>query len=301
MNTTHDSRASGKAMLQMALCAAMWSIAGIFIKLIPWNPFVIAGFRSLIASFVLLAYIKKTGMKLRLNKRTVSIALVTGITFLLFVSANKLTTAANAIALQYTAPVFLLGISAVFLHQRFRFGDVLAVVLTLCGIALFFFDKLEPGQLFGNLVAVAAGLTMSLMFLLTGNSDDETRMGGIYFAHLLTAAVGVPLAFFYETQITQAAVLSILALGIVQLGIPYVLYGLASRRCSPLTCSLISVVEPILNPVWVLIFDGEAPGIFALVGGAAVVLTVTVWCVWKDRTEKAAKADPAAEPAMQNT
>ncbi len=301
MNTTHDSRASGKAMLQMALCAAMWSIAGIFIKLIPWNPFVIAGFRSLIASFVLLAYIKKTGMKLRLNKRTVSIALVTGITFLLFVSANKLTTAANAIALQYTAPVFLLGISAVFLHQRFRFGDVLAVVLTLCGIALFFFDKLEPGQLFGNLVAVAAGLTMSLMFLLTGNSDDETRMGGIYFAHLLTAAVGVPLAFFYETQITQAAVLSILALGIVQLGIPYVLYGLASRRCSPLTCSLISVVEPILNPVWVLIFDGEAPGIFALVGGAAVVLTVTVWCVWKDRTEKAAKADPAAEPAMKNT
>ncbi len=301
MNTTHDSRASGKAMLQMALCAAMWSIAGIFIKLIPWNPFVIAGFRSLIASFVLLAYIKKTGMKLRLNRRTISIALVTGITFLLFVSANKLTTAANAIALQYTAPVFLLGISAVFLHQRFRFGDVLAVVLTLCGIALFFFDKLEPGQLFGNLVAVAAGLTMSLMFLLTGNSDDETRMGGIYFAHLLTAAVGVPLAFFYETQITQAAVLSILALGIVQLGIPYVLYGLASRRCSPLTCSLISVVEPILNPVWVLIFDGEAPGIFALVGGAAVVLTVTVWCVWKDRTEKAAKADSAAEPAMQNT
>lgn len=301
MNTTHDSRASGKAMLQMALCAAMWSIAGIFIKLIPWNPFVIAGFRSLIASFVLLAYIKKTGMKLRLNRRTVSIALVTGTTFLLFVSSNKLTTAANAIALQYTAPVFLLGISAVFLHQRFRFGDVLAVVLTLCGIALFFFDKLEPGQLFGNLVAVTAGLTMSLMFLLTGNSDDETRMGGIYFAHLLTAAVGVPLAFFYETQITQAAVLSILALGIVQLGIPYVLYGLASRQCSPLTCSLISVVEPILNPVWVLIFDGEAPGIFALIGGAVVVLTVTLWCVWKDRTEKAAKADPAAEPALQNT
>lgn len=301
MDTTHESRAGGKAMLQMALCAAMWSIAGIFIKLIPWNPFVIAGFRSLIASFVLLAYIKKTGMKLRLNRRTVSIAAATGSTFLLFVISNKLTTAANAIALQYTAPVFLLGISAVFLRQRFRFGDVLAVVLTLCGIALFFLDKLEPGQLFGNLIAVGAGLAMSLMFLLTGNSDDETRMSGIYFAHLLTALVGAPMAFFFETQITPAAVLSILALGIVQLGIPYLLYGLASRRCSPLTCSLISVVEPILNPVWVFIFDGEAPGIFALAGGAAVVLTVTVWCVWKDRVEKTAKADPAAKPAAQNT
>ncbi|MGI6152095.1 MAG: DMT family transporter [Christensenellales bacterium] len=300
MNHTKDSRAGEKAMLQMALCAAMWSIAGIFIKLIPWNPFVIAGFRSLIASFVLLAYIKKSGMKLRLNRKTVSIALVTGVTFLLFVSANKLTTAANAIALQYTAPVFLLGISAVFLRQRFKFADVLAVVLTLLGIAVFFFDKLTPGQLMGNIVATGAGLTMSLMYLLTGNSDDETRMVGICFAHLFTAAVGVPQALFFPTPFTQTAVLSILALGIFQLGIPYLLYGMASRRCSPLTCSLISVVEPILNPLWVLIFDGEAPGMFALIGGATVVLTVTIWCVWKDRTEKAAQLDHA-RPATQNT
>ncbi|NLH00269.1 MAG: hypothetical protein GX491_23180, partial [Chloroflexi bacterium] len=100
---TAQQSCSGAAMLQMALCAAMWSIAGIFIKLVPWNAFVIAGFRSLGAAFVLLAYIKASGMKLRLTKRTAAIALVTGATFLLFISANKLTTAANAIALQYTS------------------------------------------------------------------------------------------------------------------------------------------------------------------------------------------------------
>lgn len=300
MDQTNDNRAGTKAMLQMALCAAMWSIAGIFIKLIPWNAFVIAGFRSLIAAAVLFAYIKKSGMKVRLTKRALPIALVTGVTFMLFVSANKLTTAANAIALQYTAPVFLLVISAVFLRQRFKVADVIAVAVTLSGIALFFLDRLSPGQMFGNIVATIAGLTMALMFLFTGNVDDETRMNGIFFGHLLTALIGVPQMLFYETQISAAAVLSILALGIFQLGIPYVLYGMASRKCSPLTCSLISVVEPILNPVWVFLFDGEAPGVFALVGGAVVVLTVTIWCVWKERAAKSAK--PAlAQPVVKNT
>lgn len=185
--------------------------------------------------------------------------------------------------LQFICPVFVLVFSALLFHQKMRRADVVAVLFTLLGVSLFFFDKLSPGNMLGNVIALMAGFFMALMYLFMGNGDESTRMSGIFLGHIITALVGVPFAFFTTTALTTTTVVSILALGIFQLGIPYVLYGISAKRCPVLMVSLISAIEPLLNPVWVFLFDGEAPGLFALLGGVVVILSVTLWCVWKEK------------------
>ena len=167
-----------RAILLMAICASLWSIAGIFIKLIPWHPLTIAGARSLLAAGCMAVYLGACRMHMRINRTSIVSGIFTCLTFLGFVTANKYTTAANAIVLQFTAPVFILILSAIFLKQRFARADLITVFLTLCGISLFFFDQLAPGNLFGNLCAIFAGLMMACMFLLTGYTDPESRKIG---------------------------------------------------------------------------------------------------------------------------
>ena len=272
-----------KAILQMLACATLWSTGGIFIKLIPWNPLAIAGWRSLISAAVVLAYLRLRRVPIRFDRRALLSGILMSLTFLTFVGANKLTTAANAIVLQFTAPVFLMLYSAVLFHERVRRADVWAVLCTLGGISLFFFDQLRPGYLLGNCVAILAGALMAGMYAAIGRSDGATRMGGMLLGHLFTAAVGVPVSLLTDTEVSAVSVLCILALGVVQLGIPYILLMLSSENCPPLACSLLGAVEPLLNPVWVAVFDGETPGPFALVGGVVVVASVTAWCIRQNK------------------
>lgn len=287
-----------KAMLQMILCASLWSIAGIFIKQIPWNPLVIAGARSLISGIFIFIYLKIKRVRFQFTRSAVISAVLMCCTFVAFVTANKLTTAANAIVLQFTAPVFLLIFSALIFHQKLRRADGIAVFVTLLGIALFFFDQLTPGHLLGNCVAILAGAFMAAMYLAVGNSSPESRLCGMLMGHLLTAIVGLPAAFFSPTPVTGIAVLNIVILGVFQLGLPYLLFALAVEHCPPLACSLLGALEPLLNPIWVFLFDGEAPGIFALFGGVVVIAAVTVWCIWWD---KQAAKDGLAEPSAPST
>lgn len=285
----NSQKAQQRAIFLMMICATLWSVAGIFIKMIPWNGLVIAGWRSLISAGCVVIYLRATKQRLRLNRASLVSGVFLALTFLAFVSANKLTTAANAIVLQFTAPVFILILSAIFLRQKFSRADVITVSVTMYGIALFFLDQLAPGNLLGNFVAIFAGLSMACMYIITGNTDEESRMSGILLGHLFTAAVGIPFMFVFDTPVTAPAVLSILALGVVQLGIPYVLYGIAVKDCPALMCSLLGAIEPLLNPVWVFLFTGERPGVFALAGGVIVIVTITAWCVWRDRSLAAQK------------
>lgn len=287
---TYTAKQRNVAILQMAMCAGLWSIAGIFIKLIPWHPMAIAGFRSLLAGAVVLGYIKIHGWKFVLNKQTLLSGIFLCVTFCAFVVANKLTTAANAIVLEFTSPVFIVILSALLFGQRFGRADLITVVLTLGGISLFFFDQLTVGGMVGNFVALSAGLFQACTFILVGGCRDNDSMSGIFIGHLLTAMVGIPFAFFNPTVLAPLPIASILVLGIFQLGIPYVLFGRASRVCPPLMCSLIGAVEPLLNPVWVFIFDGERPGPWALVGGVIVIVTITAWCMRGGGTTKEAAA-----------
>lgn len=275
------------AILEMLVCATLWSIAGIFIKLIPWNAFVIAGLRSLFAGLVVLVYMKIRRLRLILNRRTVVAGVCMALLFFCFVGANKLTTAANAIVLQFTAPLFIMVLSVLFLHQKFRRADVLAVIFTMAGISLFFFDQLTPGHVLGNVVAILSGLFMALMYMNLGSCPETERMSSILIGQTLTFLCGVPLLFTTHPAFSALPVLYVVILGVVQLGIPYVLCARAAEHCPPLACSLLGALEPLLNPIWVFLFDGEAPGVFALAGGAVVIVTVTLWCIFGQRAPEA--------------
>ena len=280
-STTRQKRA---AALQMLICAILWSIAGIFIRHIPWNAFAIAGWRSLIAAAVVGVYLLAARVPVRITWQSVRVGAFMSLTFLFFVLANKLTTAANAIVLQYTCPVFVLLFSALLFGQKISRRDAVAVAVVLAGIALFFLDELEIGYLAGNCVAITAGATMALMYLFMPRCGEDERMGGMLLGHLFTAAVGIPFSIATHAPVTASAVWCLLALGVLQLGVPYILYVLSTRHCPPLANCLLGAVEPLLNPVWVAIFDGVLPGIFALIGGVIVIGAVTLWSVLPQRT-----------------
>ena len=284
-----------KSILQMTLCAVMWSIAGVFIKLIPWNAMVIAGVRSLICVGVFALYMIVTKRRFVFNMATLKLALTVPATCICFMLANKLTTAANAIVLQYTAPVFLITYEYLFHKQKFRGGDYLAVLLTMAGVTLFFFDQLSGGAIQGNLLAILAGAFFAGTMFTIGSGDDNARLSGLMLGHGFTALIGLPFLFVYGAPLTAGAVASVVILGVVQLGIPYILYGLAASGCSPLALTLLAALEPILNPVWVFLFVGEAPGRTALFGGLLVMVSVTLWCIWDARQKSKTPATQRAQ------
>ena len=276
-----------KAMIEMLVCAALWSIAGIFMKLLPWNGFAMAGLRSLIAGLTFAVYMVFTHRRLHLCKKTILSGILTGCVYTCFAVSNKLTTAANAIVLQFTSPVFIVVFSAVVYKSKIKRNDMYVVIATLVGIALFFFDQLQPGYILGNFVAIAAGMFMAGMFMAVGNLEDDDRFTAILIGQLFTFLVGLPFVIATKPEFTVTATLSILILGVFQLGTSYILYVKASKYCPPLACCLLGALEPLLNPVWVFIFDGERPGIFALIGAVIVVVSITVWCIVGQKEESA--------------
>lgn len=283
-----------RAMLQMLLVGILWSFGGILIKLIPWNGLVIAGARSFIAAIMMYGYMRVKKLRMIVNGRTLAIGFATFAVFSLLLMAYKLTTAANAIVLQYTAPIFVLVFSVVFLKQKARGGDILAVVLTTLGIALCFLNQLGTGSVLGDMLALVSGVFFALVFFLSGNADEESRMSGLVLGHIMTAAMGAVMAFLYPPVVTTQAVLLLIVLGVVQIGIPYTIYSVAVKHCPPLMCSVISLIEPLLNPMWVFLAVGERPSAWALVGAVVVLSSITTWCVWSERQKQRAAAAEVA-------
>ncbi len=275
------------AILQMLLCAALWSIAGIFIKLLPWNGFAVASLRSLVAGLTIAVYMIAKKMRFSPDRRTLLVGVLTGCVYVCFAVANKLTTAANAIVLQFTCPIFIVLFTAALTRKRPRGADLTVVVVVLAGIALFFFDQLAPSSILGNLVAILAGMFMAGMYMGVGSLGTEERFSAVLVGQATAFLLGLPAVIATRPVLSSVTVSSILILGIFQLGIAYILFVKASRFCPPLACALLGAVEPLLNPVWVLLFNGEHPGVFALIGGLIVIVSITIWCIFgKEQTEE---------------
>ncbi|HTO97555.1 MAG TPA: EamA family transporter [Myxococcales bacterium] len=264
-----------RAVLAVAGAAILWSTGGLFIKIAPMPALAVACGRSLIAGLFYLAVMRPD---LRAARWTTAAAYAACI--VTFVSATKLTTAANAIFLQYTGPAYVLVLSPFLLDEPFRPLDAICVALSLLGMSLFFVGKVEPGQLLGNLLAIASGVFFALTIVLLrrdakgggGDALPSTTLG-----NLIAAAATAPWALQAAPAMLSArggAVL--LYLGIVQLGLAYLLFVRGVRRVPAAEASLISMLEPVLNPVWVLIGFGERPGLWAVLGGAIVVAAVLV-------------------------
>jgi drug/metabolite transporter (DMT)-like permease len=271
--------------LSMMACAFLWSVAGLFIKIIDWNPFLIAGMRSLIAFVFLLAIVRT--LRLAWSWPLAGAALANAVTMLLFVAANKTTTAANAILLQYLAPVFTALLSGVILKEQVRREQLIALVLTPVGLALLFFDRLSAGQLFGNLLALASAVTFALVFIFTRMQKDGSPLQALMASHGVTALIALGVAAFLPIPlITPAAVGSILVLGVLQIGLAAVFFSYGIRRVSAVTANLIALIEPVFNPVWVFLLLGEAPSGRAILGGALIIGSVTAASLvsgWRSR------------------
>ncbi|MBJ6751846.1 DMT family transporter [Geomonas anaerohicana] len=272
METRFSPALSGA--LAMVVCGFLWSLAGLFIKVLNWNPFLIAGLRSLIAFLFLLALVGT--VRLQWSKALFGAALANAATMLLFVAANKSTTAANAILLQYLAPVFTAAFSVLFLKERLYREQVLALLMTIVGMVVLFLDRLSPGQLAGNLMALTSAFTFSLMFIFTRMQKDGDPLHSFMASHAVAAVVALGAAAFLPLPVfTGTALASILALGVVQIGLASLFFSYGIKRVSAVTANLIAVIEPVFNPVWVFLVLGETPSANTIAGGALILGSVT--------------------------
>jgi drug/metabolite transporter (DMT)-like permease len=269
----------------VALCALLWSTSGLFIKLVPWNPLAIAGIRSLFGGLVMLAWLRRP--RLTWSRTQIAAAAFYAATMISFVAANKLTTSANAILLQYGAPVYAALLAAPLLGERTQWYDWLTIAATLGGMVLFFLDRLSAGSLAGNIVAVASGVLFAFAMVLLRKQKEGSPLESIMLSQFLTFAVSIPFLFFGMPGLggtgpaasgmpAAFAWIALAYLGVVQMGLSSILLAYGVRHVTTVQSFLITMIEPIFNPVWVFLLLGEAPGTGALAGGAVILAATTL-------------------------
>ena len=266
-----------RAVLFLLMAAILWSTGGFFIKWVSWNPAAISGARSAIAALVI-AIAFRHNLKLTFSPIQLTGAVAYALTVTLFVVANKMTTAANAILLQYTAPVPVALLSVWLLKERITSRDCVTIIAVLAGMVLFFFEQMSPGNLVGNLCALFTSFTFALFIVLLRKQRDASPAGSVFLGNVLTALIGLP--FMFEAAPDISGLLGLLYLGVFQLGTAYVLYTLAIPHVTAMEAILITLIEPILNPIWVFLLMGEAPAWTSLVGGVVILSAVT----WRHAT-----------------
>lgn len=271
------------AILSLAAAAVLWSSGGVLIKWTDWHPMAIAGGRSLISAVLIWFAFRK-------DKLTFSPAQWAGAAAYcgmvsMFVTATKLTTAANAILLQYTAPVYVALLSSWLLGEKTTRRDWLTICLVFGGMVFFFMDKVTAGGMAGNLFAVGSGISFGLFVIFMRMQKNDAPFGSVLLGNIMAFLISIP--FFENCALTSSNLASVAALGVFQLGIAYVLYARAICYVQALEATLITTIEPILNPVWVFLLLGEAPGTFALIGGLIVVTAITLRYQADNNKEKA--------------
>jgi drug/metabolite transporter (DMT)-like permease len=261
-----------KALLLLVATAILWSAGGLLIKSVAIHPLAIAGIRSAIASVVILIYIRRP--RFIWSAAQIGGAFACAATFILFVASTKLTTAANAILLQYTAPIWVAIFGGRFIGEKTTRSDWVIIGIVFIGMALFFFDRLAPGGLLGNFLAIGAGFAFAWFILFMRRQKGQSTLETVLLGNILVAIAGLPFMFSAMPDLTGWAALA--GLGVFQLGISYILFSLAVKHATALDSVLVPTIEPLLNPIWVFLLLGERPGPWALVGGAIVLASVTV-------------------------
>ena len=272
MSTQAHTRAVG----QLFLAALFWSLAGLLIKAVPWPPLAVAGGRGLVAGVFLLA--TNRGLRFHFSRIQILGALGYAACTVTFCVATKLTTAANAILLQYTAPVWVALFGAWFLGERATRFDWLTIVVALSGMTLFFADNLDLTHRAGNILGALSGVAFAGMTMALRRQKDGSPVESIILGNGLAFLIGIPW-IVSAPHLSPVGWGTLLTLGVVQLGAAYWLYARAIKHVTALEALLIPVIEPILNPVWVLLATGERPAPLALTGGLIVLSAVTIRAV----------------------
>ena len=273
-----------RSVLFVFLASVCFSTGGLFIKLIPWNALAINGARNLIGALVIGSYLLITRRRIVFSRRVLIGALsMIGVTTF-FVLANKMTTAANTIVLQFTAPVFVIIFMAVLYRQKPGKADLTVCFLVLLGVILFFVDGIRAGNLAGNLLAVLSGVCYAGVFMMnTGRNADA--ISSCFLGQLAAGLLFAPLCF-RETDFSLPVLLPVLALGVVQVGVAYILFSIGIRNTPPVTASLITGMEPIMNPLLVAAFYGETITALSVAGSIIVVCSILAYNLWLAKKQK---------------
>ena len=292
MTTDWKSLAKERGALLIAAAALLWSTGGLAIKLVPLSAFGVAFWRSFVSAIFLLIVFRPS--RARWRHAAPSTVVVYALMILTFVSATKMTTAANAIFLQYTGPLYVLALAPFLLREPFRRADAAAVGVALVGMSLFFVGRLDPGALAGNLVALASGLFFGLTILLLRRDASGDAIPSVIAGNLAAAALALPFAWGHLSLDTRGVAL-VLFLGIFQMGVSYVLFVKGLKTVPAAEASLLGMLEPMFNPLWAFLGLGERPSAWALLGGAIVLAAVAGRTVFGARS--GGSAAPATPPS----
>ncbi len=261
----------GIAIALLVGAALCWSLGGVFIKSVDWSPMAIAGTRSAIAALVVFACFPR--MRITWSMHQLAGAAAYALAMVTFVAATRMTTAANAVLLQYAAPAWVALFSAWFLGERARRSDWLTIFLVMGGMVLFFLDRLTLAGTWGNVWASVSGICFAWVILLLRRQKDTSPYGSVFLGNVLTALVCLP--WMFRGAPGPGGWAGLILLGTVQLGLAYVMFSIASRHVTALEASLILLMEPLLNPLWTFLALGEVPGTMAMAGGVIILGAIT--------------------------
>ncbi len=262
-----------KGLLYILTAALLWSSGGLFIKLISFSAMQLSFFRCSIAAITFALIFRKR--ILITNKLSVANSFIYAVVLISFVIATKTTTAANAIFLQATAPIYVLIFEPILTKAKYEKINVITVGVCVLGMILFFVGKLEPGHLEGNLVALLSGIMFAAFFLGMKRNDQQYQQSSIFWGNIIVALVCIPFLASLEL-ITFSDIWMVSFLGVFQIAIAYAFFASGLKRVFAVEASIISMVEPVLNPVWVFLGYGETPTIYSIIGGLIILGAIVV-------------------------
>lgn len=274
-------------MLLMFGCALIWSLTGVYVKLIPWSSLTLTAVQSPLSALGILIFLKANRMKMVFNWRSIAVALTVFFMQVPVYIAYSLAPAANVIALQYMEPVFLIIISVIFLKKKYKPRDYFVVVVTMLGIILFFLGDITLGYMMGNMFAIVSGISYALMYIALGETEDNRiKLTGYFLGFSMMSGLllftGLP-----KEPVALSAIFFIILFGLVLLPASNILICYAVESCPPLACSLIGALEIILLPLWTFLFANDIPTIYSLLGSGVIIVAILVWTILSAKKESA--------------
>ncbi|MCX7878489.1 MAG: DMT family transporter [Ignavibacteria bacterium] len=270
-----------KGLILISLTAFLWSTSGFFIKFMSATAFQISFWRSLIAALTIFSVSLFRKEKLRIESDFISLSAAffyAGI-LILFVIATKMTTAANAIFLQFTAPVYLVLLEPIVMKTKFEPKNIITVIICLFGMGLFFFGKLELGGIYGNILAIGSGICFAMFSLLLKykreKHNSSNTIGIVIIGNLLVSAVTLPI-IFPDILLDLTHTVILFYMGAVQIGISYMIFNIGIKYVSATESMIIATLEAVFNPIWVFIGLGEVPTVYSIIGGL-IIFSAVIW------------------------
>lgn len=261
------------AKLGVLLTALIWSSGGLAVKITNCPADALTGWRCFFCLVLFVLFYRKEKL-LTFSKAQWAGAIAYFLMAYFYIAATQLTTAANAILLQYTAPVYVALLSIWLLKEKVKKKDWFVIAAVFLGMILFFVDKAGIGNMLGNVLGVLSGISFATFIVCTRMQKNAHPAGSIFLGNVIALVVCLP--SMIVAPLTEDAIFGGMYLGLIYGGLSYIIYSACIRYVSALSAILIATIEPVLNPVWVFFLVGETPSSYAILGGGIVVVSILI-------------------------